>query len=187
MPLAWLYRPARIEKSWRGSGGHEEAKKRAMSAQRSGLPLPEPEDDTGPAVADLFGQPIEKGRPVDQVKRRKVNVSQHRGVTGHKELTQYWCGQWKQTEGRGREYPYSAQDGALIKHLIERTDSIDHAKAVIDAYLKCRDKFYRGKALRRLIGDLPRFIVEADGGHRKNTLASETDDILAIPDLTRDL
>jgi hypothetical protein len=49
-------------------------------------------------------------------------------------------------------------DGQCIKRILAGTDGIAHTKAVIDAYLNCKEPFYAGHTIRKLSFDLPRFV-----------------------------
>lgn len=107
---------------------------------------------------DLFGNPLEP----EKKKRRKP--AHDKTTPGHKEVVAYWCEQWSAREGRGAAYPFRAQDAKFIKDLLTSSPSVDTAKRILDAYLGCREPFFAGKALKKLISDLPRFIAAANGG-----------------------
>lgn len=164
LPSAFKEMPGYVRTRWR-----RQAKRSfKIAQQRAGALLdvdvdPSASDDVLPAEAgktNLFGEPVEA-------------VDHGSGQTGHKELVAYWCRRWGEKEGRGAKYPFAGVDARLLSDLIRQTETIDEARATIDAYLRCPDAFYRGKSLKKLIGDLPRFVAAAAGGgdSRPNELA----------------
>ncbi len=166
LPSAYVDRPTRIDRKWRRQSprSYANAKERAENPPRARLFNFEEEE----YKVEIKTEPAHEPEPAPPVKKKKG--SKHDGTPGHPELVAYWCKQWAEKVGRGNKYPFCALDGKSIKSLIERTESIEQAKLVIDAYLECRDKFYAGKELKRLVGSLPRFIAEASGASRPDEL-----------------
>lgn len=165
MPMAYTDRPTRIDRAWRRRGrSYRAAKQRAVEARSAPLFI----TDEGSMLEAL--DTAEDAEEMDELgrrnpkKKRKRKESHGAGTPGHAELVKYWCDQWAERESYGVKYPFCPTDAAHIKRLIERTDCIEQAKAVIDAYLSCRDKFFTGKDLKRLIYALPRFVSAAAGG-----------------------
>ena len=115
-------------------------------------------------------------------KRKVKSDGKAKSTPGFVEVRTYWFEQWSVLVGNASKYPFSGVDGACIKKLVEQTDGVEHAKRTIDAYLACSERFYAGKPLKKLIGDLPRFIATcavSDGG--SGTIGDPSGD---IPDLT---
>ncbi len=171
MPSAYLDRPVNVDKKWRRLSyeSYRQAKSRA---------------DERPTLFDVTDMVDSKFTEVSILgdARKVKSDAKAKGTPGHVEIRTYWWEQWAVHVGSGSKYPFSGVDGACIKQLIQRTEDIVEAKAVIDAYLVCHDRFYAGKPLKKLIADLPRFIAScAEGNGRAGTIEDPAGD---IPDLT---
>jgi len=161
MPSAYTERPVYVDKRWRRAEGearsYRESKGRAEKTALEGA-VPVVETEPPPAITvDLFGKPFED----DQKGQKDAGT---RALPGYQEIVDYWFERWCIIEGNGASYPFCATDGRFIRFLIKATRDADEARSVIDAYLNCRDRWYAGKPLKKLIGDLPRFIAAAHAG-----------------------
>lgn len=176
LPSAYSERPVYIDKRWRrnDAAGYKAAKLRASRRIETGeVPPPPPPPPESGVKMDLFGQPLVDveaetgGKIVEKSKDTKAKNKKGKsngGVPGYQEVVDYWFEHWATREGGGTPYPFGPTDGAIIKRLIQRTPSVEHAKRVLDAYLRETDRFYAGKPLKKL--DLPRYIAAAANGGR---------------------
>lgn len=173
LPSAFSARSTGVDKRWRRMSNvtYQLAKARALGQ----MTLFDVENMTDSKF-------IEVSALGDQ--RKVKSDGKAKSTPGFVEVRTYWFEQWSVLVGNSSKYPFSGVDGACIKKLVGQTDGIEHAKQTIDAYLACSDKFYAGKPLKKLIGDLPRFIASCagnDGGPGTIEDSSAGDD---IPDLT---
>lgn len=166
--VAFAERPVYVDSRWRRvrPSAFRQAKRRSATGSSDDA-AEAPEDMVeldDYERTDLFGNPIKDEEPKKKKReRRKRGAKDGDGTPGFNELKNYWCQQWKEIVGGGVDYPWSfGLDGRCLKSLISRTREPEQAKAVIDAYLRCRDSWYIGKPFKKLIGDLPRFVKAAD-------------------------
>ncbi len=146
LPAAWHARPLALQACWREANpqGYASAKRRARTC----------------------------GNPAKQIVARYRETHPMGGVAkapppvGHNELIVYWCEQWRQYEGHGRDYPFTGRDATCVKQLRGATGSLDIARSAIDAYLQCGERWYAGKPLWKLIGNLPQFVPRGEDASR---------------------
>lgn len=182
MPSAYTERPFTTDKQWRRKErvSWEAAKERAKAFKFVKIPPKVQAVDAG--STDLFGDPLPvEPEPKPAPEPKKKPKPKQSGVPGYKEIVAYWCEQWTKHAGNAvAKYPFGSIDGRNIKNLLAKTESIEHAKAVIDAYMLNGDRFYGGKGTKQFIGNLSRWVSEASGGNarRANELPNERDDPL---------
>lgn len=156
--------PSNIKTDWRRKSRetYDAAKKRANVYAKHNAVKTEAEQEK--VFTDLFGEPIDAD--IDPVTGKPYPIgesggSSYKGIPGHKDLVAYFCEEWGSLHKQ--KYPFAGgRDGKIIKSILQGTRDLPHAKQVIDAYLNCKDRFYLGHPLKKLLSDLPRFIAAAN-------------------------
>lgn len=100
-------------------------------------------------IVDLFGQPS------DPDEASTVEARPSSRVIGHMELKGYWLTEWR--DKYGRKYPFMPKDARHLRDILEHTDNLSHAQAVIERYLA--DDFWRGHPLGILVTHLPKYLA----------------------------
>ena len=100
-------------------------------------------------MKDLFGAEI------DDEKQKKPPSPSYL-------IAKYFCEKWKQRYGS--QYPFSSKDAGHARTLAGKSKTVEHGRAIIDAFIDSVDKWHvsKGHSFGTLICDLPRFIATSN-------------------------
>jgi hypothetical protein len=91
--------------------------------------------------------------PVEQITEGKTHGA---GIPGHRELVAYWHERYPSTP-EGLAYPWRKRDFKIVGDILAAVGDIHRCKDIFDRYLKCRQPFFAGHDLSKLLGQLPQF------------------------------
>jgi hypothetical protein len=169
--------PEYIKARWRRGNlaGYEAARGRATDPniihQREEAPTgTDREDTTHPGT--LFG--VAADQPGESADVRKPKKST---TPGFDEFKRYWHARY--TEETGNRYPWQPADFKHVERIVKAVRDARAAANVADAYFRCREPFYAGHSLGKLVSALPRFVeaagTDSDRGHSPLASQARTD------------
>jgi hypothetical protein len=114
---------------------------------------------------DLFGNPAKEPEP-RKGKRNARDTTAGDGQPGHRAFVEWWDRRF--TEEHGIKYPWQKRDFDHITRLLTLAGGYDQLCEWAERYFTCKENYFTGHPLAKLIGDVTRFAVSTGGAKREH-------------------